>query len=541
MIFSDLVRPETGIVALVVSMWGLGCFPDRVDTNTPVDMGGPTCEQVSQCEPPPPNVCEGRLAVTYTQDPSGCSCSVFKEYTDCAARGERCEDGMCVEVSEACRGVVCSGRPATCGGRFMVVSFNQPGVCNEETGECDYERSQLNCNEQGLRCVDGRCAPLLDPCAEEECQRPNRRCEGDVQIRHSGNGTCSAESGEAVCDFSRVEQRIDCTAENKTCVDGNCIDPNMPCEGVMCDMPPAASCDGQVAVTYTGNGMCNMADGMCDYSGAEMRTDCAAMGQMCMSGACVADNPCDNVTCNMPPAAACDGDVAVTYMMTDGVCNMADGMCDYSANEIRTDCTTMSRVCAMGICQDPANPCEGVMCDMPPAASCDGQVAVTYTGNGMCNMADGMCDYSGAEMRTDCAATGQMCMNGACMAANPCDMVTCDMPPAASCDGQVAVTYTGNGVCNMADGMCDYSGAEMRTDCAAMGQMCMSGACMAGDPCEGVMCDMPPADFCDGQEAVTYTGNGMCNMADGMCDYSGVETRTDCAAMAQTCMNGACM
>ena len=53
----------------------------------------------------------------------------------------------------------------------------------------------------------------------------------------------------------------------------------------------------------------------------------------------------------------------------------------------------------------------------------------------------------------------------------------------------------------------------------------------------GVDCSQP-ADTCDLNEAVTYSGDGVCDPMTGMCDFSAVETRTDCGAM--TCMSGVC-
>ena len=544
-----VTRRSSLLMALLTGMlsFALGCPDPKIDTNTPTDdNSGSSCGQAVGCEPAPAATCQGRVAVSSELDPSGCSCAIFTDYTDCASLGQRCEQGACVEPPAACKDVSCPPKPQRCQGD-SAIAFVGSGTCKideDGKGVCHYEdvlRTQ-SCRALGLRCVEGRCAEAIDPCDTEECARPRRRCDGDTLVRHTGNGLCSSDDGEATCDYSRVEERVDCAAQSKTCVDGNCVDPNDPCDGIACDMPPAASCDMNVAVTYSGSGMCDMTDGSCDYTTAEVRTDCAAMGQTCMNGTCIDPaNPCLNVTCDMPPAASCDVNVAVTYS-GDGACDMTDGGCDYSGAQVRTDCAAMGQTCMNGMCIDPANPCLNVTCDMPPAASCNANVAVTYSGNGMCDMTDGSCDYSGAEQQTDCAMTGQVCMNGMCVdPADPCLNVTCDMPPAASCDMNVAVTYSGNGTCDMTDGSCDYATAEVRTDCAMTAQVCMNGACVApANLCMNVTCDMPPAASCAMNVAVTYSGNGTCNMADGSCDYTTAEVRTDCAMTAQTCMNGTC-
>jgi hypothetical protein len=51
-----------------------------------------------------------------------------------------------------------------------------------------------------------------------------------------------------------------------------------------------------------------------------------------------------------------------------------------------------------------------------------------------------------------------------------CAQVTCDAPPASSCDGDNAVTYAATGTCDATDGMCDYAEAA-RTNCADSGQL----------------------------------------------------------------------
>ena len=415
---SPLFTARALCAPLLAAVFVLSACPgERIDTNTPPD-DAPQCEAPAVgCPELPASRCQGRLAAIIKGDPSGCSCQTFIHYVDCAARGERCEEGACVPVAEACRGIACPARAPSCEGD-TVVADSAPGVCDADSGECVYEnRSQLDCALQGLQCAMGRCAPAADPCDMEECKRPSKRCDDQTAVRYSGRGVCSvSDDGEARCDFASVEERTDCAADGEQkCVEGNCVDPDDPCDAVTCDRPPAPSCDAAVAVTYSGSGTCDMADGMCDYSGAQTRIDCAADGdKMCLEGACVdPDDPCDMVTCDAPPAASCDGAVAVTYSGL-GTCDMTDGMCDYAGAQVRTDCAAMMKMCQGGLCQDQANPCDMVTCDRPPAASCDGAVAVTYSGLGTCDMTDGMCDYSGAQARTDCAAMAMACVAGAC-------------------------------------------------------------------------------------------------------------------------------
>lgn len=250
---------------------------------------------------------------------------------------------------------------------------------------------------------------------------------------------------------------------------------------------------------------------------------------------------CVDVTCE-PPAASCQGNAVVTYSGA-GVCDPEDGTCDFSEVAQLTECDS-GEVCSNGQCiPDDADLCDGITCNDPPAASCEGTVAITYTGAGICQEASGTCDYSEVETRTDCADTAQECRDGGCVSVDPqtCDDITCEAPE-DTCEGDVAVTYTGDGTCNEDDLSCDFSQVETRTDCAASGEVCQQGACVP----EGTdPCESQtceqPEDTCDGNTAVTYSDAGVCDSTDGSCDFSSVETRTDCGATSQVCQEGACV
>lgn len=310
----------------------------------------------------------------------------------------------------------------------------------------------------------------------------------------------------------------------------NTSGPNNTIVGVECTdssecTPPTATCQGTVAVSYTGNGLCSSETGICNFFLVTERVDCAANTQDCVDGACV-DNACTDVECETP-RSRCEGNTEVFYERPSS-CQLPAGTCqDF---ETRFDCSTIGAECLIDGCY---GACVGVDCNDPPAASCDGQVAATY-GNGTCNPDDASCSY--AETRTDCTEMDRVCRNGSCVS-DLCAGVTCDDPPAASCQGTVAVTYSGAGTCNPADGVCDYSGTEVMTDCATGGQLCAQGMCV-NDPCDGVTCPQP-ADICDGNEAKVYSGEGVCDPADGMCDYSAVEVVTPCNAL--TCVDAACL
>jgi hypothetical protein len=170
---------------------------------------------------------------------------------------------------------------------------------------------------------------------------------------------------------------------------------------------------------------------------------------------------------------------------------------------------------AMGGCYDA---CSGVTCDAPPAATCDGTVYTTYDAAGTCDVSTGTCDYAPTE--TDCAATNMAC-DPAAGCVDPCQGVTCDTPPDASCNGDTLTTYAPVGTCSSPGGVpeCDYTPTD--TDCTmTAGNECIAGACQA--PLAIGFCRLQfPATFTDVATA-THTIYGRVYVA-GVTDASGAD------------------
>lgn len=297
-----------------------------------------------------------------------------------------------------------------------------------------------------------------DECEDATCMTPPADfCDGDQLVTYAATGTCVDDA----CSYEATT--ADCAGG---CADAACIGGVDPCDGVTCDDAPAAECDGDVAVTYEDPGTCDGGD--CTYD--EVRTDCADTDEVCQDGACVdpIEDPCDGIACDEPPGAFCDGEDAVSYD-EDGVCE--DGTCAYTEN--RETCGDDTE-CVEGRCVE-VDPCADVTCDEAPAAFCnEGGQVVTYDAEGTCD--GGTCTY--AETATDCDE-GQVCAEGTCVDEDdPCDELVCDAPPEASCDGNTAVTWDEAGVCEV-DGegvaSCAYSSTD--TDCGD--DVCVDGACIA--------------------------------------------------------------
>ena len=456
------------------------------------------CDGVT-CEPSAPT-CDGDRVVTQVN--GRCedgTCAFDDETDDCAARGEVCEDGACVDP---CAGVVCDAPPAdACDGGQRVL-WDAAGTC--VAGTCEYTSETTDCAARGEACEDAACVPIA---CDTECDDPSPGCEGDIAVA-SHNGACL----EGTCHWDVT--RTDCAVRGQTCVEGACV--AGPCHDVVCDAGPEPRCVGTVLREYEVNGTC--ADGACDYPFIE--TDCADDGMSCVAGRCVAD-PCADVTCDEPPVGRCEDGVAVSFV--DGAC--LGGRCEWS--ERRESCIAEGLVCAEGACVDP---CEGVdACDAPPAPRCaDASFLVTSLGPGVCGD-DGRCQYT--EFATDCAALGETCIDGACRDA--CYGVTCEEPPADRCDDTTALAFAAAGVCDPDTTECAY--AITRTNCALDGLVCVDGACVE-DPCDTLVCDTPPAGTCDGNVASTPFGEGLC--LDGSCQYA--ERTVDCTELGETCLDGAC-
>jgi len=324
--------------------------------------------------------------------------------------------------------------------------------------------------------------------------------------------------------------------------------PRNECAEITCETPEAY-CDGETAVSYSGGGTCIKSTGVCDIEAVERRLDCSsridALGEaeVCVDGACQPVDRCGADACAQPEPTCIGSTNLITYSGA-GVCNEFDGTCDFAPVSHAIDCADTGEICKDGACQ-PVDLCEHVTC-APPGPSCNGDLAVTYTGEaGTCQQADGTCEFPGEFEETDCAASDQVCQLGACVdeAVDLCVDETCDAP-AATCEGDVAVTYSGAGTCLQTDGSCDFADVKVETDCSATSQICEAGACVddTEPSCDGVTCDQSPAPFCEGDVAVTFTGNdGVCVEADGSCDYTAEEVRVDCSATGESCAGGACV
>lgn len=119
---------------------------------------------------------------------------------------------------------------------------------------------------------------------------------------------------------------------------------------------------------------------------------------------------------------------------------------------------------------------------------------------------------------------------------DPCEGVVCNHPPQDFCQtGSTQIRYDPAGWCDSSSGMAICQYDYSTVACAGG---CSQGICR-GDPCEGVTCDQPPADACiDPSTRRTHAQAGTCDVIAGqaVCVYSFDDT--DCP---HGCEDAACL
>jgi hypothetical protein len=223
--------------------------------------------------------------------------------------------------------------------------------------------------------------------------------------------------------------------------------------GCSCMAPPADQClDSSTLRVFVSSGSC--ANASCSYQHWDVLCE-----NGCAAGACIGNDPCDGISCLDPPAPACSANGDLVVYATSGTCSM--GFCSYTSTQ--TTCTTG---CANGACT--GEPCAGVVCDSPPTSTCSDTSTLTTYGAGACE--NGACSY--APINTSCASG---CANGACTN-NPCAGITCDEPPAATClDATTRRSYSSAGMCT--NGACSYAPTDTTCMNGCEGGLCSGNAC----------------------------------------------------------------
>lgn len=147
--------------------------------------------------------------------------------------------------------------------------------------------------DEGEECDDGNnmngdgCSTtcIIDDAPTEECgdETVDTGEECDDGNNMSGDGcsaTCSNETVEnaEICDDEEDNDGDDdIDCDDADCEADSACEVTDPCENVTCDMAPLAACDGDTLTSYASSGTCT--DGTCNYDATT--TDCADTGMTC--------------------------------------------------------------------------------------------------------------------------------------------------------------------------------------------------------------------------------------------------------------------
>ncbi len=196
----------------------------------------------------------------------------------------------------------------------------------------------------------------------------------------------------------------------------------------------------------------------------------------------------------------------------------AEGRSCDNVNACPENFSCVSGTCQSTGCQGAACPtsCTVTGCAQPTRSCLDSATAREV--ESLCNAGTGQCEQKNADVSCPNGCANARCVEEACKG------VVCNMPPAATCDGN---TRNGFGASSCSAGQCNY--APTQTNCASG---CANGQCI-GDPCAGVVCQTPPAAVCEQNQLRRYQPAGVCK--EGKCDYQ--STLTPCA---NGCAAGAC-
>lgn len=178
------------------------------------------------------------------------------------------------------------------------------------------------------------------------------------------------------------------------------------------------------------------------------------------------DDECEESSdCNNTPLNDYCADDDTLVHFPSGFCN--GGHCEYEGTEQNCEFGCSGSACL-------PDPCTGMECDAPPVNTCESGGLRTFDSQGTCK--SGECDY--VSHLVDCD-----CVDGECIT-DPCASVTCNSPPAATCNGTTYRTFEANGECNA--GSCDYAHRdESCYACGAEGCYCPAGTEVSGGSCSG--------------------------------------------------------
>jgi len=357
-------------------------------------------------------------------------------------------DAQCVPLTCAGEGIICGTLDTTCGDTIFCDLCDDGDVCDASLQLC-VDESEPRCGDgvvdDGEACDDGVDNSDTEPDA----------CRLDCTLPRCGDGV--VDEGEA-CDDGNDVNNDECTNQCTEPVHCDACDVDEDCgSGAICFMDGCAvACDDGDETGCPEDYTCTAVDG-------DDPDDPALYFCIPEVGSCFPDL-CEGVACDDPDDAFCDGDNVVTYDAS-GTCATTDG----------------APICTYGT--------TSAACDSPPEPHCESDVVLRIYEDGDDDCSDGACVYAFEEVscletpESTCATDGAgvityesegSCAAGACVFGPTTTL--CDEPPSAMCDGNVLITYATTGTCDPTDIACAYVADEM--DCSAIDATCEAGACV---------------------------------------------------------------
>ncbi len=172
---------------------------------------------------------------------------------------------------------------------------------------------------------------------------------------------------------------------------------------------------------------------------------------------------------------------------------------------------------------DFGGPCAGKTCYAPPENSCDSDLLHVYNAAGWCS--EGECNYAGRAESCDPGA----CEKSTCKD-SPCQGTTCNLPTVSICSGGNALQiFSPVGYCDLEgeQPVCQYVSKTFNCTSGCAEERCIE------EPCANLVCNKPPARYCDGENLVIFDTIGQCEA--GECTY--LRQVIPCGG---DCQNGQC-
>jgi len=369
----------------------------------------------------------------------------------------------------------------------------------------------------GKICVGGNC---VDPSCGDGITSASEECD-------DGNAT-DGDGCDGTCAFSCVstDPTRNCTSSDPCVGDGTCDDSTHVCAPGTAVQDGTACGSGQICVTgactaqQCGDGFVSAGED-CDFgpggntAGSGCEPDCSFS---CTSGGCDDGDPCNGTeTCD-----AVKGPNGESGQKCAAGTPLGDG----------TSCGT-GKYCKTGVCT--AAVCGNNVPE--PGEQCDDGNPTNGDG------CDTDCTYSCGNPTTDCTTTVPSCQKWQCSTAHACQAVVDATQNGNTCPGGSGYTCQ-NGTCSAPGAVCGNSVKESGEDCDLGAQNGTGAGCSSTcklDCTSAADCD--DSDVCNGAEtciAATVSGQAVMKCQSGTNASNGTACGTGAICLAGLCKNSVC-